>query len=149
MSQAAAGLSPSELAANPGVLEDARLQPIRFDEPGVLNANDIVGRYYFKRRGVITEADIFRRTKSGAGVASTDVDVLLNGATILAAVASLTTAGGDNLRARPTLKSDHPAYDAALGGIKAEPGDYLEVTIAAEEDAPKGKGLSADLLVRF
>lgn len=141
--------SPSDLEAA-GVHKLSRVRHIEFEAVGTIAAATLKKRVYFTEPGRIVAISSFRRTAaSGVGAAdSTDVDVNLNGSSILNATIQHENASGNNDHLAAVLKSDHAAYDGY--GIVVAPGDYLDVDVDAIEaggTAPSGLFLDVKVLV--
>jgi hypothetical protein len=141
--------SPSDLEAA-GVPKLSRVRHIEFEAPSTIAAATLKKRVYFTEPGRILSISSFRRTAaSGVGAAgSTDVDVNLNGATILNATIQHENASGDDDHLAAVLKSTHAAYDGY--GIAVAVGDYLDVDVDAIEagaTAPSGLFLDVKVLV--
>lgn len=144
--------SPSDRAAA-GSDNAARVQQVDFSKVGTLAAAIIEKRHYFTQAGVLTAVHSFRRTKAAGGGegGSTDVDVNLNGTSILAATKmEHEFSSGQATRVDGVLDSAHAAYSATLGGIVVAVGDYLEAEIDAIEaggTAPLGLYVNATVRV--
>lgn len=141
--------SPSELEAA-GVHKLARVQFIEFDVLSTIATGTLKKRVYITEPGRIVSISSFRRTAaSGMGAAdSTDVDVNLNGSTILSDTIQHENASGNNDHLAGALKTNHAAYDGY--GIAVAVGDYVDVDVDAIEagaTAPSGLFLRLKLLV--
>lgn len=141
--------SPSDLEAA-GIPNLTRIRHVEFEAPSTIAAATLKKRVYFTEPGRILAISSFRRTAaSGVGAAdSTDVDVNLNGATILSATIQHENASGNNDRLAASLKTTHAAYDGY--GIAVAVGDYLDVDVDAIEagaTAPSGLFLDVKVLV--
>lgn len=141
--------SPSDLEAA-GVHKLSRVQFLEFEAPGTIATGTLKKRIYVTEPGRIMAVSSFRRTAaSGAGAAdSTDVDVKLNGATILADTIQHEQASGNNDRLAGVLKTNHAAHDGH--GIAVAVGDYVDVAVDAIEaggTAPSGLFLRLKLMV--
>lgn len=139
--------SPSDLEAA-GVHKLSRVRHIEFEAVGTIAAATLKKRVYFTEPGRIMAISSFRRTAaSGMGAAdSTDVDVNLNGATILNDTIQHENASGNNDHLAAVLKITHAAYDGY--GIVVAPGDYLDVDVdAIEAGATAPSGLFIDVKV--
>lgn len=151
MSPLAPNASPSDLeAAN--VPNTSRVQIVAVQVPGTLAAG-IVSRHYFRRPGRISRVESFRRTAGagdGAG-GSTDVDVNLNGTSILAATKmEHENSDGASTHVVGTLDTAHAAYDSANPSIEIAAGDYLEVQVDAIEagaTAPIGLAVQVEYII--
>lgn len=134
-------LSPSEQTAS-DALYYARHTLVEFHLSGALSAAVLQKRVYFPCTGRIMAVRSFRRTAaSGDGAAgSTDVDVNLNGTSILAATKmEHEQSGGNNSAVVGVMDTEHAAWDGH--GIVVGPTDYLEVQVDAIEagaNAPQG-----------
>lgn len=141
--------SPSDLEAA-GVHKLSRVRHLEFEAVGTIAAATLKKRVYFTEPGRIMAISSFRRTAaSGMGAAdSTDVDVNLNGATILNDTIQHENASGNNDHLAAVLKTTHAAYDGY--GIVVAPGDYLDVDVDAIEagaTAPSGLFIDVKVLV--
>ena len=148
-SPVAPNASPSDLEAA-GVHKLSRVQFIEFEAVGTIATGTLKKRVYITEPGRIVSISSFRRTAaSGVGAAdSTDVDVNLNGATILADTIQHENASGNNDHLAAALKTTHAAHDGY--GIQVAVGDYVDVDVDAIEaggTAPSGLFLRLKLLV--
>ena len=135
--------SDSEVAGIPNLV---RHESVIFEQASTIATGVMKKRHYFRRPGRIVGITSFRRTAaSGMGAAdSTDVDVNLNGSTILSATIQHENASGNNDKLVAVLKSNHAASDAY--GIQVVVGDYLEVEVdAIEAGATGASGLFLDI----
>lgn len=152
MSQAVSPVAPdaplSTLEAA-GLPKLWRREVVEFELAGTLSAAVLKKRHYIGKPGRIVGISSFRRTAaSGVGAAdSTDVDVNLNGTSVLSATIQHENASGNNDRLLGLLDSAHAAHDGY--GVVVAPGDYLEVQIDAIEaggTAPSGLFVQIDLM---
>ena len=137
--------SPSDLEAA-GVPKLSRVRHLEFEAVGTISAATLKKRVYITEPGRLLSISSFRRTAaSGMGAAdSTDVDVNLNGSTILSATIQHENTSGNNDHLAAALKTNHAAYDGF--GIVVAPGDYLDVDVDAIEAGATGpSGLFLDI----
>lgn len=141
--------TPSDAEAG-GLLDKTRRTVERFSLTGTLTAATFF-RHYFRVPGRIVRVESFRRTAaSGVGAGgSTDVDVNLNGTSVLAATKmEHENSDGNGTHVVGTLDTAHAAYDSTYLGIEVAIGDYLEVAVDAIEAGATG-AVGLDVQVEY
>ena len=133
--------SPSD-ADNLDLINKARKEQLSIQVEGAFGVAVQEPRRYIREPGRIMGVSLFRRTAGDTG-ATTTVDVLKNGSSILKAKVDFDQGDGGNLQADGVLDTTHGDFDG--DGITVDAGDYLEIETTAEENAAgSAKGLSAE-----
>lgn len=147
-------MSVAPLEANPtdywhlGVLSDLRERPVRLATvPGIVPAGAVLGVHKARRPGRLVAFELHRE-KAGSVASTMDIDVTVNGVSVIGADDKLQVSQADGDDQHLVRQPKGAAGWTENGGLVLNPGDVLKAHVLDNENGD-AEGLFLDAIIVY